>query len=446
MTLWAAEGIELNQTIVAFTVGQDPVLDRELLPFDCLASSAHAQMLAEVGLISAEDNEALQGALREAYALARRGELHIAPEQEDGHTALEHFLTQRTGEAGKRIHTGRSRNDQVIAALRLWAREVGLELLHQAEALVEALALRTDAHRHTLMPGYTHTRQGMPSSVGQLFGAIAEGLLSDMEAWQAPLTLAQRGALGSASGYGVPLPLNRIRTAELLGLHGVDVNTLHVQNTRGKLEASVVYALHQMSITLARFATDLTWFSSEAFGFFRLPAALTTGSSIMPQKRNPDVLELLRAMPSAMLGRYAEITSVLPGLGCGYHRDLQRTKAPMLHGMGEMRSALAIADHLVEELQVDESACQRALRDEIYATDRAYEQVRAGVPFREAYINVKEQGAAPLSAQEVLSPRVHLGAVGTQQAPHLRERLDSWRAWAEPYRRGAAVARQRCEA
>jgi argininosuccinate lyase len=291
------------------------------------------------------------------------------------------------------------------------------------------------------MPGYTHTRQAMPSTLGQRFGAAAEGLTADLEALEPALHASSRGALGSASGYGVPLPLDRRMTARLLGQDDLDVNTLHVQDTRGRLEARALFGLHQVTLTLARLATDLTWWSSEAFGFVSLPAELTTGSSIMPNKRNPDVLELVRALPASMLARYVEVTALLQGLGAGYHRDLQRTKGPLMRGIEEARAALAVMALAVQRLVVHKEACELALTAGVYATDAAYEQVRAGVPFRDAYRRVKEAGAGERDPQTVLAARTHEGAPGTDHVPALRRRLAEATARLVPFAAGARTAR-----
>jgi argininosuccinate lyase len=441
MRLWESPGISTNSAILSFTVGDDPELDRRLLAFDCLATAAHARMLAAIGVLGAEEAAALDRALREAYAQAVVGTLAIRPEQEDCHTALEEWLTARAGDAGRKVHTGRSRNDQVIAALRLYAREGLLQAADGVREAVEALLRRADEHRLTAMPGYTHTRQAMPSTLGQRFAAAAEGLIADLETMQPALEAASRGALGSASGYGVPLPLDRAMTARLLGLEGLDLNSLQVQDTRGRLEARALFGLHQVTLTLARLATDLIWWSSEAFGFVRLPDELTTGSSIMPNKRNPDVLELVRALPAAMGARYSEVTALLPGLGAGYHRDLQRTKGPLVRGLEEARAGLAVMALAVERLEVDVAACARALTPGIFATDAAYALVRRGVPFREAYQRVKAQGAGQVDAAAALAGRTHAGAPGTEQVPALRARLEAGTERLRPFVEGARVAR-----
>ncbi|MCA9726577.1 MAG: argininosuccinate lyase [Candidatus Eisenbacteria bacterium] len=474
MRLWDADGVDPDESLLAFTVGDDPVWDLQLLPFDCLASAAHARMLCEIGVIAPAELEPVLAALREARAESLAGRFRILPEHEDGHTALELFLVERAGEAGRRIHTGRSRNDQVIAALRLLVRERLVGLAARVADLAESLLTRSAEERTTPLPGYTHTRQAMPSTVGQLLAGVAEGLVHDLELFPGPLHWAHRSALGSGSGYGVPLPLDRERVAELLGLDDVDVNTVQVQNTRGKLEAATLGVLHQVSLTLGRFAADLVWFSSEAFGYFRLPVRLTTGSSIMPQKRNPDLFELARAVPASMLGRYVEVTATLHGLPAGYHRDLQRTKPPVLAGLREARALVEVMTTAVAGLEVDRAACAAALRDEIFATDRVYDLVRQGIPFRDAYRRVKEASAtgsgspehsdprsqgdadAPLRAgdpalqarvptADFLASRTHLGAPGTEQEPLIRDRLRSAVAALDPYVTGIETARRSLE-
>ena len=434
MRLWDSATTRVNDAILAFTVGDDPERDLALLPYDCLASAAHADMLHGIGLLSDKDRSDLFGALGEAYQLARAGKLPIATEQEDGHTALEAFLTEKVGEAGRKIHTGRSRNDQVIAALRLYARDALLEIADASVALASVLIDRGREHAATLMPGYTHTRQAMPSTVGQLLFATGEGLIRDIDALILALGHANRSVLGSASGYGVPLPLDRQRVSDSLGHLELDLNSVFVQNSRGRFEGVVLFALHQISMTLSRLASDLILFSSEQFGFFELPVDLTTGSSIMPQKRNPDVLELVRAVPASLLGRYAEVTGLLQGLGAGYHRDLQRTKAPLMDGLEDSRNVLAVMQLAVERLGVNKEACAAALGDGIYQTDAVYAHVRGGEAFREAYRKVKESPQARIDHDELLRTRVHEGVPGTDQSEPLRRGLERIQEGLAPHR------------
>jgi len=450
MRLWETSATPVDAAILAFTAGDDPRLDLELVPFDCLASAAHAEMLAAIGLLPADDLSALKAALREAYAKASTGRFEIRPEQEDAHTALEEFLTARCGEAGRRIHTGRSRNDQVIAALRLLARERLLEVADLVLELADGLAALAHTHHRTPMPGFTHTRRAMPSTAGHLLASAAEGLLRDLEALEPALQAASRGALGSAAGYGVPLPLDRELTARLLGCDTVDQNTIHVQNTRGRLESQVLFGLHQLALTLGRLATDLVWLSSEGFGFFKLPVELTTGSSIMPQKRNPDVFELVRALPAALLARYVEVTSTLHGLPAGYQRDLQRTKGPLLAGLAQVRSGLQVMTAAAARLAVDEAACRAACTPELLATDAALARVVAGTPFRDAYRAAKTEAASPepgrgasaIDLDAALAARTHLGAPGTDPLPGLRALAEAARARLGPFAAGATTARR----
>ena len=440
MRLWDSATTRVNDAILAFTVGDDPQRDLALLPYDCLASAAHADMLHGIGLLSDDERARLFDALREAYQLARDGKLTIEQEQEDGHTALEAFLTQAAGEAGRKIHTGRSRNDQVIAALRLYARDALLDIADASVALATVLIDRGQEHASALMPGYTHTRQAMPSTVGQLLFATGEGLVRDLDALLLALGHANRSALGSASGYGVPLPLDRQRVSDSLGHQELDLNSVFVQNSRGRFEGIVLFALHQLSMTLSRLASDLILFSSEQFGFFELPLDLTTGSSIMPQKRNPDVLELVRAIPASLLGRYTEVTGLLQGLGAGYHRDLQRTKAPLMDGLEDTRNVLAVMQLAIERLGVNAQACEAALGEGIYQTDAVYAHVREGAAFRGAYRRVKESPQAHIDHAELLRTREHEGVPGSDQSEALRLRLQHAQEALAPHRaRGALL-------
>lgn len=445
MRLWETSTTPVDAAVLAFTTGDDPRLDLELVPYDCLASAAHAEMLASIGLLSTADLASLKAALREAFEAARAGRFEIRPEQEDAHTALEEFLTVRCGEAGRRIHTGRSRNDQVLAALRLLTRERLLEVADLVLELVSRLAEKAHAWHRAPMPGYTHTRRAMPSTAGHLLAATAEGLLRDLEALQPALQAASRGALGSAAGYGVPLPLDRELTARLLGLDGPDVTTLYVQNTRGRFEGLALFGLHQIALTLGRLATDLVWFSSEAHGFFRLPIELTTGSSIMPQKRNPDVFELARALPASLLARYVEVTSLLQGLPAGYQRDLQRTKGPLLTGLAQVRGALQVMTLAATRLELDEAACRAACTPELLATDAALARVVAGVPFRDAYREAKADptgGAEPLDLDAALAARTHTGAPGADPLPYLADLAAEATSHLQRYADGSKTARE----
>ncbi|MGH8292680.1 MAG: lyase family protein, partial [Gammaproteobacteria bacterium] len=292
--LWA-KGLPLDEAIHRFTVGDDPVLDQRLMPFDALGSAAHAHMLAHAALMSPEDATALVTQLAAIAAQARRGEIRIRPEQEDCHTAIEAVLTQALGDAGKRLHLGRSRNDQVALALRLYMRDALLNIAAQAVELATALVSFARAHAGEVMPGYTHLRRAMPSTFGLWAAAFAAGLVEELQAMQAVYARLDRCPLGAAAGFGVPLPLDREYTAKLLGFADVQISPVDVMNSRGRHELALVNALASIGLVMEKFLWDVALYSMPEFGFLDLPDAFTTGSSIMPQKRNPDVVELARA-------------------------------------------------------------------------------------------------------------------------------------------------------
>ncbi len=430
--LWD-RGTALDATIERFTVGRDPEHDRELVAFDALASYAHATMLARIGVL---EEGALPELRRELAAIAeeaREGRFAIARADEDGHTAIENRLTERLGEVGKRIHTGRSRNDQVIAALRLYGREALLAIVGEIAAVVEKLLALAEAHRETTFPGYTHTRQAMPSTLGQLFGAHAEGLL-DAEPWlRAAFAHTDRSPLGSASGYGVALGLDRPLVAELLDFSGgVQENSIAVQNDRGKTEFLVLAAVCAPAVDLGRLATDLIAYSTDELRFITLAPEVTTGSSIMPQKRNPDVLELVRATASRLRARQAEVGAIYASLPSGYQRDLQLTKEPFVESLGQARDLFAAMGAALDGVEVDVARCKELLLPVTGATDEVYRRVAAGEPFRAAY---KAVASDPLAAvgdadlREAWRQRKHLGAPGALDVAPQRRRHAALSAW-----------------
>jgi argininosuccinate lyase len=434
--LWDRGGA-IDEAITRFTVGRDPELDLRLLPHDALASAAHATMLGEIGVLKAEEVEALVGELAAIARDTREGRMAIAREDEDGHTAIENRLTAKLGDAGRRIHTGRSRNDQVIAALRLWGREMVLSQLGALLDAAERLLALAEEHREVAVAGYTHTRQAMPSTMGFLFAAHAEALLDAVPWLRTAYDHVNRSPLGSASGYGVALPLNRARVAQLLGFREVQRNTLAVQNDRGKTEYLLLGAALAPALDLGRLATDLIWFSSEELGYVRLAEEVTTGSSIMPQKRNPDVLELIRAAGARLRSRHAEIAAVYAPLASGYQRDLQLTKEPFLEGMVGALDILTAMRPVLDSLEVDPERCRAALQKSIAATDALYRRVAAGEPFRTAYkaVAADPEAAVNLDPADAWRLRTYEGAPGALAkdpdgalAPD-RQRLEEARGW-----------------
>ena len=413
-TLW---GGKLAGEVSAYTAGDDRVWDRRLVEWDIIGTLGHALGLAAAGILTAEEHERLRAALRRALADARSGALTVTAADEDVHTALERRLVRELGELGEKVHTGRSRNDQVLVDLRLYVKDrllaVTGRLLDASQALVD-LARR---HRRVVWPGYTHQRRAMPSSVGLWAAGFAEALLDDLEPLEAALRLVDRSPLGSAAGFGVPLPLDRALVARRLGFASAQHNVTAVQPSRGKLDVAVLAALWQVGHDLGKLAFDVILFSSEEFGFLELPAELATGSSIMPQKRNPDVFELTRARAGVIEGCLHEAMAVAGKLPSGYHRDLQMLKGPLMRGLNTAEAMLTMIAFAVPKLGVNREVCAAAVGGDILATDEVLRRVRGGEPFRAAYRAVAAEvrdgvHPPPLGADEILAARSHAGGAG----------------------------------
>ncbi|MEX0900966.1 MAG: argininosuccinate lyase [Gammaproteobacteria bacterium] len=391
--LWDKD-LPLDALVHRFTVGDDPVVDLALVEYDAIGSAAHAQGLSHAGLLAGDALLALLGSLAGIAQDARAGAFRITPEQEDCHTAIEHRLTAETGDPGKRIHLGRSRNDQVQTALRLWQRDELFALVDAVADLGEALLAFAEDNRDIPWPGYTHMRRAMPSSAAQWASAFAEGLVEELEAAIGIYRRLDQCPLGAAAGFGVPLPLAREHTAALLGFSRVQRSTIDVQNARGRHEFALTGWLASLSLTLEKLCWDVALFSTEEFGFLTLPDEFTTGSSIMPQKRNPDVIELARAGCRRLRARHALISELAGGLPSGYHRDLQLLKAPLFEAVKDASLLLRILAHVVRGLRVDGARTHAADTDELYAAHEACRRVAHGDAFRDAYRAV----AAELSA------------------------------------------------
>jgi argininosuccinate lyase len=426
-TLWSAPD-DLHPRVLALTVGDDRYWDSHLLRFDVFGSLGHVEGLRASRLLSARDHAALRAGLRAALSAVERGRLVIGPDQEDAHSAVEAWLTRRLGATGERLHTGRSRNDQVACDVRLLLKDrlsmIGYGALSAVAALLEFAA----RHRDVLWPGYTHTRRAMPSSAGLWASGVAEGLLDTMETLPALWASVNRSPLGSAAGYGVPLPLDREAAARALGFAGVEPNVATVQNGRGKLEAAALFWCVQLGHDLSRLASDAILWSAEEYGWLVLPAGLATGSSIMPHKRNPDLLELARARAAATEGDLAAILALRAGLTSGYHRDFQLLKEPVIRGLGRTLELFGIMGLVIPELAVDRAKAWEALAGPALATDEVMRRVEAGTPFRRAYREVAagirrgERFPAP-TPRQVIARRRSTGGLG-----NLGLRL-AWRRW-----------------
>ncbi|HEY7125557.1 MAG TPA: argininosuccinate lyase [Ktedonobacterales bacterium] len=390
--LWS-KGYEIDPLIERFEAARNAALDVELIRHDIWGSLAHARMLQRIGVLAEDEWQAIDAALR---GLLDEATLRPATAQEDIHTTIEQVLVGRAGESGKKIHTGRSRNDQVLLDLRLYAKEhllgISKTLLETASSLVELAR----AHEWVPMPGYTHMQRAMLSSVGLWAAAYAESLLDDCVSLAAAYTLNDQSPLGSAAAYGVPLPLDRAYVSRLLGFAQPHHNVLTAANARGKGEAAVVQALALVMLDLSKFAQDVLLFTTSEYQFFTVPQELCAGSSIMPQKRNLDALELVRARAHTVVALQGQILATLAGLPSGYNMDYQETKAPFIEAVHLCRESLEVVRLFAASLQVDEERLRAACTPELFATDRAYELVGQGMPFREAY---REVAAAP-AAQE----------------------------------------------
>jgi len=389
MKLWD-KGYELNHAVESFTVGNDPELDQELVYFDCLASKAHAASIHKAGILSDEELEAIKGVLDEIIALSTQGKFQITRGQEDCHTAIEQYLTDKLGETGKKIHTARSRNDQVLTALRLYYK-LKMELLLQLEdELIQAIMHFKHGYGEIEFPGYTHMQKAMPTSFAVWAAALVDSMEDNRKMLKAAFDLLDQSPLGTAAGYGVPLDIDRALSAELMGFSRVQKNPIYAQHSRGKFEVMLIQTLALFTTDLNKLASDLILFNMAEFSFVHLPKEFCTGSSIMPQKKNPDVLELLRAKHHVVTAAAHEIASISANLISGYNRDLQLTKEPVMRAVETTLDSMHIAVLLFKNLQVNEDACDQAMTSDLYATEQAYALVEQGVPFREAYQRVAE--------------------------------------------------------
>jgi len=383
----------LDRLVLEYTAGEDHALDDRLVQHDIRASAAHAGMLHAAGLLGDADHAAIQGALRAIGEAHAQGEWQVKLEDEDCHTALENRLVEAVGEAGQRIHLGRSRNDQVLAALRLWLKDELGTLAGEAEAVAVALEGIAGRHGDLVMPGYTHMQRAMPTSLGLWALAFAGELRDDAAGLRAARRRADLNPLGSAAGYGVPvLELDRAHTTRALGFAAAHEPVTAVQLSRGKAEASALFEAAMLAQDLGRLAADLCLFATSEFGFVRLPAEFTTGSSMLPQKRNPDLFELVRGRTSEAMAALLEVLALIAKLPSGYHRDLQLTKKPLFRGLDSASASARLMAHALPSLEFDAERMREAVDPSLRAAEKAYRLVQElGLPFREAFRRVREE-------------------------------------------------------
>ncbi|WP_372934403.1 argininosuccinate lyase [Mariniphaga sediminis] len=411
MKLWE-KGTTVNEAIEKFTVGKDRELDIFLAPFDILGSMAHVTMLESVGLIEKEELPVLLDSLKKLYQHALDGDFKIEEGVEDVHSQVEFLLTQELGDLGKKIHSGRSRNDQVLLDLKLFTRSGIREIVTAAGQLIDILLARSEQHKEVLIPGYTHLQVAMPSSFGLWFGAYAESLSDDLELLLSAFRITNQNPLGSAAGYGSSFPLNRQMTTDLLGFNNMNYNVVYAQMGRGKVEKIVSFALANLASTLSKLAYDVCLFTSQNFNFVSLPPEFTTGSSIMPHKKNPDVFELIRGKCNKIQGIPQQIALTVNNLPSGYFRDLQIVKEIFLPLFSELHDCISIASLALEKLVVNERILDDPRYDYLFSVEAVNKLVLKGVPFREAYRQVADQIEKGEFKPEKAITHTHEGSIG----------------------------------
>lgn len=387
MKIWQ-KNIDVDSFVESFTVGKDREMDMHLAGADVLGSLAHTRMLNSIGLMTDEDLTAVQQELKNIYKEIQEGQFEIEDSVEDVHSQVEMMLTKRIGKAGKKIHSGRSRNDQVLVDLKLYFRSEIHSIFNNTEVLFNQLIKLSEQYKQVLMPGYTHLQIAMPSSFGLWFGAYAESLVDDLHLLKAAWAVCNKNPLGSAAGYGSSFPLNRTMTTDLLGFEDLNYNVVYAQMGRGKTERVLAQAMSSISATLAKFAMDVTLFINQNFGFISFPAHLTTGSSIMPHKKNPDVFELIRSRCNKIQALPTEIAMMTTNLPVGYHRDLQLLKENLFPAFQSLNDCLEIATFMLENIEIKNNILDDPKYDYLFSVEVVNNEVLAGIPFREAYKNI----------------------------------------------------------
>ncbi len=416
--LWE-KNVQVDHEVDVFTVGRDREMDLYLAKYDVLGSMAHITMLEKIGLLKDDELKQLLAELRKIYAIAEAGKFVIEDGIEDVHSQVELMLTRQLGDMGKKIHSGRSRNDQVLVDLKLYTRAEIQELVQLVQDLFNVLQQQSERYKDVLLPGYTHLQIAMPSSFGLWFGAYAESLTDDMLLLQAAYRICNRNPLGSAAGYGSSFPLNRQMTTDLLGFDSMDYNVVYAQMGRGKMERTVAFALAGIAGTLSKLAFDACLFNSQNFGFIKLPDQFTTGSSIMPHKKNPDVFELTRAKCNKIQGLPNQITLICNNLPSGYFRDLQIIKEVFLPSFDELKDCLRMVTHMMREVKVNEHILDDDKYSLLFSVEEVNRRVLAGVPFRDAYKQVGLEIEAGKFVADKHVHHTHEGSIGNLCNPEI---------------------------
>ncbi len=424
MKLWE-KSVQVTDEIDKFTVGHDRELDLYLAPYDVLGSMAHVTMLHSIGLIADDELPQLLSELKRIYEIAQSGDFVIEDGIEDVHSQVELMLTRKLGDMGKKIHSGRSRNDQVLVDLKLFTRAKLREVVDAVRALFAELQKQSERYKAVLMPGYTHLQVAMPSSFGLWFGAYAESLADDMLFLEAAYRLTNRNPLGSAAGYGSSFPLNRQMTTDLLGFDTMDYNVVYAQMGRGKMERNVAFALASVAGTVAKLAFDACMFNSQNFAFVKLPDECTTGSSIMPHKKNPDVFELIRARMNRLQTLPQEMVLIMNNLPCGYFRDLQELKEAFLPAFDRLTDCLHMATYIIERIKVNEHILNDPRYDAMFSVEEVNRLAAEGTPFRDAYKKVGLDIEAGKFQPNKQIHHTHEGSIGNLCNERIKQLMDS---------------------
>lgn len=425
MKLWKQRNQSTNKIIEQFTVGNDRVLDLEIARYDIQASKAHAQMLNKVKLLSDEEFRAIANELEKLQIAAEDGTFTIEEEFEDVHSKIEYELTQALGDTGKKIHAGRSRNDQVLVCLHLYVKDQIREIKKLTKELFQQLQQLSEQHKEVLMPGYTHMQVAMPSSFGLWFGAYAESLVDDLHPLNAAFRMADQNPLGSAAGYGSSLPLDRKMTTELLGFGTLKYNSVAAQMSRGRLEQSTSIALSSLAGTLSKLAMDVCLFCNQNYDFISFPDRLTTGSSIMPHKKNPDVFELIRAKCNDLQSLPNELAMITNNLPSGYHRDYQLLKEKLFPAVEKLKSCLKVTQLMLQHIEINTDILEGEKYRYLFSVEEVNKQVKRGVPFRDAYRNIGKAIKNELFNPESTVTHSHEGSIGNLCNNEIRGKFES---------------------
>ena len=424
MKLWE-KNFEINKEIERFTVGRDREMDMYLAKYDVLGSMAHITMLESIGLLEKDELVQLLAELKNIYHACENGDFVIEDDVEDVHSQVEMLLTRKLGDMGKKIHSGRSRNDQVLVDLKLFTRHQLKDIADEVKSLFDELIGKSEQYKNVLMPGYTHLQVAMPSSFGLWFGAYAESLADDLLFLQAAYRMTNRNPLGSAAGYGSSFPLNRTMTTQLLGFDSMDYNVVYAQMGRGKMERNVAFAIATIAGTLAKMAFDACMFNSQNFSFVKLPKECTTGSSIMPHKKNPDVFELIRAKSNKLQSLPQQVMLIMNNLPVGYFRDLQIIKEVFLPAFDELKDCLQMAAYIINKIEVNEHILDNSMYDPMFSVEEVNRLAANGMPFRDAYKKVGLDIEAGNFVPDKNIRHTHEGSIGNLMNAEIQQLFNS---------------------